>query len=189
MRLLKERKQSSCSPCTKTQGWKKGVKLQCLIGKGKVWKPLGSRNSREQHAPTARACELTREHRSLVTSHLLMRNKRLWNICQLGKNVFPKDLRNILKVIFCKLIQIYRVRLCSTPEIMLGKQSVNQRSLIKEINCLNGCYSLQKMVRSKRWAQVSLTLWRLFFFLVLIFESWTFSFIDPFSYPFKLLRW
>ena len=52
-------------------------------------KPLGSRNSREQHAPTARACELTREHRSLVTSHLLMRNKRLWNICQLGKNVFP----------------------------------------------------------------------------------------------------
>ena len=69
-----------------------------------------------------------------------MRNKRLWNICQLGKNVFPKDLRNILKVIFCKLIQIYRVRLCSTPEIMLGKQSVNQRSLIKEIDCLNGCY-------------------------------------------------
>ena len=156
MRLLKERKQSSCSPCTKTQGWKKGVKLQCLIGKGKVWKPLGSRNSREQHAPTARACELTREHRSLVTSHLLMRNKRLWNICQLGKNVFSKDLRNI----FCKLIQIYRVRLSSTPKIMPGKQSVNQRSLIKEIDCLNGCYSLQKMVRSKRWAQVSITLWR-----------------------------
>ena len=150
---------------------------------------IRANSTRQQHAPTARACELTREHRSLVTSHLLMRNKRLWNICQLGKNVFPKDLRNILKVIFGKLIQIYRVRLCSTREIMLGKQSVNQRSLIKEIDCLNGCYSLQKMVRSKRWAQVSLTLWRLLFFLVLIFESWTFSFMDPFSYPFKLLRW
>ena len=111
---------------------------------------IRANSTRQQHAPTARACELTREHRSLVTSHLLMRNKRLWNICQLGKNVFPKDLRNILKVIFGKLIQIYRVRLCSTPEIMLGKQSVNQRSLIKEIDCLNGCYSLQKMVRSKR---------------------------------------
>ena len=165
--------------------------------KGKAWRPLGSRNSREQHAPTACAnstrvwtyawTSLSRYQSPL--SDLLMRNKRLWNICQLGKNVFPKDLRNILKVMFCKLIQIYRVRLCSTPKIMLGKQSVNQRSLIKEINCLNGCYSLQKMVRSKRWAQVSLTLWRLFFFLVLIFESWTFSFIDPLSYPFKLLRW
>ena len=84
-------------------GLKKGGKITVFD-----WKPLRSRNSREQYAPTARACELTREHRSLVTSHLFkMRNKRLWNICQLGKNVFSKDLRNVLKVIFCKLIQIY----------------------------------------------------------------------------------
>ena len=137
-------------------GLKKGGKITVfdwyLRGKSEDrWvREIRANSTRQQHAPTARACELTREHRSLVTSHLLMRNKRLWNICQLGKNVFPKDLRNILKVIFGKLIQIYRVRLCSTPKIMYGKQSVNQRSLIKEIDCLNGCYCLQKMVRSKR---------------------------------------
>ena len=118
-------------------GLKKGSKITMfdwyLRGKSEDrWvREIRANSTRQQHA---------RVNLRVSIAHLLMRNKRLWNICQLGKNVFPKDLRNILKVIFCKLIQIYRVRLCSTPEIMLGKQSVNQRSLIKEIDCLNGCY-------------------------------------------------
>ena len=39
-------------------GLKKGGKITMFdwyLIKGKVWRPLGSRNSREQHAPTARA--------------------------------------------------------------------------------------------------------------------------------------
>ena len=39
MRLLKERKQNSCTPRTKTQGFEKkggGVKLKCTIVKGKI---------------------------------------------------------------------------------------------------------------------------------------------------------
>ena len=37
MRLLKERKENSCTLCTKTQGFeKRGVKLKCSIGKGKI---------------------------------------------------------------------------------------------------------------------------------------------------------
>ena len=37
MRLLKERKENSCTLCTKTQGFeRRGVKLKCSIGKGKI---------------------------------------------------------------------------------------------------------------------------------------------------------
>ena len=41
MRLLKERKQNSCTPRTKTQGFEKkggggGVKLKCTISQGKI---------------------------------------------------------------------------------------------------------------------------------------------------------
>ena len=37
MRLLKERKQNSGTPCAKTQGFeKRGVRLKCSIGKGKI---------------------------------------------------------------------------------------------------------------------------------------------------------
>ena len=37
MRLIKERKQNSCTPCAKTQGFeKKGGKLRCSIVRGKI---------------------------------------------------------------------------------------------------------------------------------------------------------
>ena len=144
-----------------------------MIGKGKiyreVWTTRGSRNSWTTRKIT-RACV----NPSLFRYQSPLKEK------QTPVEYLP------IKVMFYKLTQIYLVGLLNNPREAERQSEKLLRRLIVRI----GCYPLQK-TWGLRWAQVSfysLTTVLVLGFLVL-FEPWTFSFMDPFSFSFKLLRW
>ena len=120
MRLLKERKQNSCTPRTKTQGFEKkgGVKLKCTIGKGKIARfglkyyigkseQPGSREIRVNNAQKNTRVTRVYERKCELIALSLPVSSQGETISQPGK-----ILRNsILKDMFYKFTQIYLVRL------------------------------------------------------------------------------